>query len=60
MSVSVTEGWGRLERPRSILKDNIKMNIKDIGWNGPGLDLFDSEQRPVAKCFESVGSIKEG
>jgi hypothetical protein len=57
------KGERQLERPRRRWEDNIKMNLRDVGW-GHGLDRSDSGQGQVAgssECGdEPSGSIKRG
>jgi hypothetical protein len=36
--VGKPEGTRPLERPRSRWEDNIKMDIREVGWGGHGLD----------------------
>jgi hypothetical protein len=39
--VGKPEGKRPLERPRRSWADNIKMDLREIGWNGMGWDGFD-------------------
>jgi hypothetical protein len=36
--VGKTEGKRPLERPRHMWEDRIKMNLREIGWGGCGVD----------------------
>jgi hypothetical protein len=36
--VGKPEGRRPLERPRRRWEDNIKMDLREVGWGGPGLD----------------------
>jgi hypothetical protein len=55
------EGKRPLEKPRRSKEDNIKMDLKGVGW-GHGLDCSGSVQGQVAGCCkcsnESPNSIK--
>jgi hypothetical protein len=61
--VGKPEGRRPLERPRCRWEDNIKMDLREVGW-GHGLDQSGSGQRQVAgSCVygdEPSGSIKCG
>jgi hypothetical protein len=56
------EGRRPLVRPRRRWEDNIKMDLREVGWGGHGLDRSGSGQIQVAascKCDnEPLGSIK--
>jgi hypothetical protein len=49
--VGKPDGRRPLGRPRRIWEDNIKMNLKEMGW-GRGQDRSGSEQRQVVSCCE--------
>jgi hypothetical protein len=40
--VGKPEGKRKLGRPRRGWKDNIKLDLQEIDWGGPGLDLSGS------------------
>jgi hypothetical protein len=46
------EGKRPLERPRRRWEDGIRMDLREIGLWGCGLDSTGSEQVPVAGCCE--------
>ena len=46
-----SEGRTLLGRPRRRLKDNIKMDLRKVGW-GHGLDRSASGYRQIAGCCE--------
>jgi hypothetical protein len=60
--ILVRKGNRQFGKPRCRWKDNIKMYLKEIGWEG--LDSSGSGQGPVAGCCEHgnepSGSIKGG
>jgi hypothetical protein len=61
--VGKPEGRRPLERPRRRREDNIKMDLREVGW-GHGLDQSGSGQGQMAGCCvygdEPSGSIKCG
>jgi hypothetical protein len=50
--VGKPEGKRPLGRPRCRWEDGIRMDLKEIGLGGCGLDSTVSGQGPVAGCFE--------
>jgi hypothetical protein len=48
--VGKSEGKRPLGRPRRRWEDGIRMDLREIGLGGNGLDLTGSEQGPVAGC----------
>jgi hypothetical protein len=50
--VGKPEGKRKLRRPRRRWKDNIIMDLLEVGW-GHGLDRFGSGHRQVAGSCES-------
>jgi hypothetical protein len=50
--VGKPEGMKALVKPRRRWEDNIKMDLKGVGW-GHGFDRSVSEQGQVASCCES-------
>jgi hypothetical protein len=50
--VGKPEGKRPLGRPRRRWEDGIRMNIREIGLGGCGLDSTGSGQGPVASCCE--------
>jgi hypothetical protein len=62
--VGKPEGKRPLGRPKCRCKDNIRMDLRDIGWRRCGLNASGSRQGPVAgPCEhgnEPSGSIKGG
>jgi hypothetical protein len=50
--VGKPEGKRPLGRPRHRWKDGIRMDLREIGLGGGGLDSTGSEQGPVAGCCE--------
>jgi hypothetical protein len=46
------EGRRPLGRPRCRWEDGIRMDLREIGLGGCGLDSTGSGQRPVAGCGE--------
>jgi hypothetical protein len=62
--VGKPEGRRPLERPRRRWDDNIKMDLREVGWGGHGLDQSGSGYGQVAsscECgYEPSGSINAG
>jgi hypothetical protein len=60
--VGKPEGKGPLERPRRRWMDNIKMDLREVGWDGMDwIDLAQDRNRWRAFCEcgnEPPGSIK--
>jgi hypothetical protein len=60
--VGKPEGRRPLERPRRSWEDTIKMDLREVGWGGHGLDPSGSEKGQVAGSCEygdePSGSIK--
>jgi hypothetical protein len=50
--VGKPEGKRPLERPRRRWEDGIRMDLREIGLGGFGLDSTGSGQGPVAGCCE--------
>jgi hypothetical protein len=50
--VGKPEGKRPLGRPRCRWEDGIRMDLREIGLGGCGLDSTGSEQGPVAGCCE--------
>jgi hypothetical protein len=50
--VGKPEGKRPLERPRRRWEDGIRMDLREIGWRGCGLDSTGSGQGPVVCCCE--------
>jgi hypothetical protein len=48
------EGKRPLERPRSRWEDGIRMDLREIGLGGCGLDSTGSGQRPVASAVMNL------
>jgi len=46
--------WGSrpLGRPRHRWQDTMKMDIREIGWDGAGIDFYGLEQGQVVGCSE--------
>ena len=62
--VGKPEGGRPLGRPRRRWEDNIKMDLREVGWGGHGLDQSGSGKGQVVGCCEygdeHSGSIKCG
>jgi hypothetical protein len=50
--VGMPEGKRPLGRPRRGWEDGIRMDVREIGLGGCGLDSSGSGQRPVEGCYE--------
>jgi hypothetical protein len=50
--VGKSEGKRPLGRPRRRLEDEIRMDLRETGLGGRGLDSTGSRQGPVAGCCE--------
>jgi hypothetical protein len=55
--VGKPEGKGPLGRPRRRWEDGIRMDLREIGLGGCGLDSTGSGQGPVVGCWAVVSAV---